>query len=80
MRWFALSCVLLGSACLAQDPLDGLHRVALDDCGVEGRQPRRISGQDWTYPADAVAAAKVPADSPLRTVTFAIAWSTATKV
>ncbi|MBI5832209.1 MAG: carboxypeptidase regulatory-like domain-containing protein [Armatimonadetes bacterium] len=70
MRWIAPSCLLLCVVCSAQEPLAGLHRIAVDDCGREGAQPRLVTGGNWTYPAEAVPVAKVPAADPLRTVAF----------
>jgi alpha-glucosidase len=47
----------------------GYHLVAVDDCGVEDKQPHRISGQNWRYGTE-VPLAVCDETDPARTISY----------
>ncbi len=50
--------------------LEGLHRVASNNCGVNGQQAYLGSGSNYTYSEKEVSFEKVASDAPARTVAF----------
>jgi hypothetical protein len=49
------------------EALRGWHRVARDNCGVDGQQPHHVIGTNWTIAADVIGFDLFGADDPLRT-------------
>ena len=50
------------------DPLNRLHLVARDNCGMNGAQPHLISGSNWTFAPEEIDTLIVDSNSPLRSV------------
>ncbi len=52
------------------DAPEGYHLVAVDDCGLQGRQRDLVSGQNWTYSAGEIPFAACDEHDAARTVNF----------
>ena len=46
------------------------HRVAYDNCGVEGKQPHLVKGTSWRWRESELGLSVVSADDPARTVSY----------
>ena len=50
--------------------LKGLHLVARDNCGVDGEQPHRLSGENYRFAESAIPVDSIGSEDPARTVAF----------
>ncbi len=66
--------VVITPGCAAAEEHAGIadtyHRVAYDNCGVEGKQPHVVQATNWTWSQNALPWDEVSADDPARTVSY----------
>ncbi len=63
-------CTLVSLAVGETSQLEGLHKVASNNCGNNNAQPNLLMGNSWTYPITAIAESVVGKDASARTVAF----------
>ncbi len=71
--WFIILfcfCMLVSSAVGETTQLEGLTKVASNNCGNSETQPNLLMGGNWTYPLSAIAESAVGKNDLARTVAF----------